>query len=63
MEDLAHYPEDRAEFFEGPSEEEAHFYFVLNDFEELILKYGVDYVMNKVRYPVYLRIFDHFEDL
>ena len=59
---MFHYPEDRAELFEGPSEEEAHFYFVLNDFEELIQKYGVDYVMTKIRFPTYLKLFDYFDD-
>lgn len=61
--DLAHYPEDRSELFEGPSEEEAHFYFTMNDFENLILTYGPDFVLNKVRYPVYMRLYNYFESL
>jgi hypothetical protein len=61
--ELAHYPEDRGEIFGEPNEEEAHFYFVLNDFTDLLDKYGVDYVMTRLRYPEYMKLFNYFEEL
>jgi hypothetical protein len=42
-------------------EEEFHFYKVISDVEELIEKYGADYIMQKLRYPVYMEVFRHFE--
>lgn len=44
-------------------EEEAHFHFVLNDFEELLQTYGADYVLSKLRYPMYMQIYRHFDSM
>jgi hypothetical protein len=63
MDELFEYPEDRGEIYQAPNEEEAHLYFTIADFGDLIEKYGVDFVMNRVRYPIYMKIYRHFEDL
>ena len=43
------YPEDRGELFGEVNEEEASFYFTLNDFERLIEHYGAHFVLSRMR--------------
>ena len=44
-------------------EEEAYFYKAIADIEELIEKYGAEFVMSKLRYPIYMKLFRYFEGL
>jgi len=44
-------------------EEEAHFYRAIADVEELIEKYGAEFVASKLRYPIYMKLYRYFEDL
>lgn len=56
MENPFEYPEDRSELFGETNEEEAHFYHTLADFEELILRYGTEAVMNRLPEPVFMKL-------
>lgn len=61
MENPFEYPDDRSELFEPENEEcthseEAHFYHTLADFEELVLRYGTDAVMNRLLEPVFMKL-------
>lgn len=56
------YPEDRAELFGKQNEEEAWFYFILNDFKDLINHYGVDFVMNRLDTETYSKLSSWFGD-
>lgn len=42
------YPEDRSELFEH-NEEEAVFYFTLSEFDQLIERYGADFVVARMK--------------
>lgn len=55
--------EEQERASEDQNEEEAHFYFVVSDFEELIQKYGVDFILSKVRYPIYMKLYHYFNGL
>lgn len=48
MDNPFEYPEDRSDIFMGANEEEASFYFSLMDFEQLIKRYGADFVINRM---------------
>lgn len=56
MENPFEYPEDRSELFEPENEEEAHFYHTLADFEELVVQYGTDAVLNRISEPVFMKL-------
>ena len=62
MDNPFEYPEDRHELFEQPNEEEAAFYFTLNDFKEFIDKYGVNFVMNRLDEETFDKLVDWFVD-
>lgn len=62
METPFEYPEDRSELFEQPNEEEASFYFSLMDFKQLIKRYGVEFVMNRMDIETYQELAIWFED-
>ncbi len=62
MDNPFEYPNDRQEFFEGASEEEASFYFSLMDFESLIKRYGIDFVMNRLDEETFDKIMDWIVD-
>jgi hypothetical protein len=54
------YPEDRSEIFGEVNEEEASFYFSLNDFEQLISRYGVQFVMSRMRNETFEKLSQWF---
>lgn len=54
------YPEDRGEIYGDISEEEAHFYFTLLDFEELVNKYGSQFVVSRMRNECFEKLSDWF---
>lgn len=56
MDNPFEYPGDRSEIFEPENEEEAHFYHTLADFEELVLRYGIEAVMNRISEPVFMKL-------
>jgi len=56
MENPFEYPEDRAELFTESNQEEAHFYFTLSDFENLVSKHGIDFVMNRLSEDVFIKL-------
>lgn len=62
MENPFEYPADRSEFFEGSSEEEAHFYFTLADFEQLIIDHGPDFVFNRMHENIFQQVATWFLD-
>lgn len=48
---------------DNPDQKEARLYFVINDFEDLINEYGVNYIMEKLRFPIYTRLYEYFDNL
>jgi hypothetical protein len=42
------YPEDRGELFGEPNEEEAWVYHTLTDFDEIVKRNGVFFVLNRI---------------
>lgn len=62
MENPFEYPADRSEFFEGSSEEEAHFYFTLREFENLVREHGVDFVLNRIDEEIFQQMAQWFLD-
>ena len=59
--ELFNYPEDREELFSPPDEKEAFLYHTLSNFEDLITEYGPDYILNKIRYPIYTKLYNYFD--
>ncbi len=62
MQELFSYPEDRSEIFEGPNEEEAHFYFTLNDIEHYINKDGAHFVLSRMGNDAFEKLSEWFYD-
>lgn len=62
MDNPFEYPEDRSELFGETNEEEASFYFSLMDFKQLIERYGVDFVMNRLDEETFDKIMDWIVD-
>lgn len=48
MDNPFEYPEDRSEIYGESNEEEASFYFTLMDFQALVKRYGVEFIMNRL---------------
>ena len=62
MENPFEYPADRSEFFGETNEEEAAFYFSLMDFKQLIDRYGVEFVFNRLDEETFDKILDWLMD-
>jgi len=62
MENPFEYPENRSEFFGEANEEEASFYHSIMDFESLLDRYGIDFVMNRMNEEVFIKLADWFAD-
>ena len=62
METPFDYPTDRSELFTGGNEEEASVYFRLIDFQDLIKKYGIDFVMNRLDENTFINLASWFLD-
>lgn len=60
MDNPFEYPDNRSEFYEGPSEEEAHFYFTLMDFKGLVKAHGAAFVMNRLDQETFDSLVDWF---
>ncbi len=43
-----------------PDEEEAFFYFTLNDFENLVMRYGADKVLKALRNDPFMKLTEWF---
>lgn len=56
------YPEDRGEIFGEQNEEEASFYFSLNDFEHFLNKYGAQFVLARMRNDAFEKLSEWFYD-
>ena len=62
MDNPFEYPADRPEFFEETNEEEAHFYFTLREFENLVREHGVDFVLNRIDEEIFQQMAQWFLD-
>lgn len=62
MDDPFEYPADRSELFGETNEEEASFYFSLIDFKQLIDRYGVEFVFNRLDLETFDKIVDWLVD-
>lgn len=62
MDNPFEYPTDRSEFFEETNEEEAHFYFTLREFENLVREHGVDFVLNHIDEEIFQQMAQWFLD-
>lgn len=54
------YPEDRGELYGEINEEEASFYFALNDFDKLIERYGAHFVLSRMRKDTFQKLSQWF---
>jgi hypothetical protein len=55
------YPEDRSELYEGPNEEEQSLYFSLMDFQQLVERYGVDFVINRLNFETSNKLYEYYQ--
>lgn len=62
METPFNYPTDRSELFGETNEEEASVYFRLIDFQDLIKKYGIDFIMNRLDNDTFINLASWFLD-
>jgi hypothetical protein len=56
------YPEDRGEIFGEYNDEEASFYFMLNDFDACVSKYGAQFVISRMRNETFEKLSEWFLD-
>ena len=56
------YPDDRAEIFTQPNEEEAWFYHTMSEFEDVVNKYGAQFVLSRMRNDPFMKLADWFYD-